>query len=862
MEEKKKGKKICLLVILLSLVFQMPGMGQLPVHAENAVQTEEAASTEGDSAGNADEEINTPQETEVSTEPLTQEIESEAKSSEPETESAEPETETGEPEEELIEIEKEKATEPITEEPKEEPLEEPKEEICLSQTAAGYEVLLTADPGVLPEGAVLSVHKIESQAEKDKIEEAIARNLDSGKEQIEEAISFDITLYDTEGNEIQPDSEKGNLTVTFKNVNTNQAENGEQTFFVYHVQDDYSDAEKVDCEVENSVVEFEASHFSTYTLTMLTAGAGSEVIAWYDGNNLYKADANGDMTSEIINYYDEAYKQGITQIKLSSGVTAIGNSAFWGCSSLTSIDLSNITVISPYAFYDCSSLANIDLSKVTAIGNSAFWGCSSLNSIDLSNVTTMDNHSFCRCTSLESVINLTKVRIIDVGVFHGCTKLAKIELSKVTAVGEGAFDHCSSLTSIDLSSVTTMGINSFRECASLKKVTNLTKVTTIEDGVFLGCTKLEEIDLSKVTVIGKTAFSRCSNLISIDLFSATTMGDNSFGECTTLERVTNLTKVATIEDGVFNGCTKLKEIDLSKVTVIGEAAFRNCSSLTSIDLSKVTAVGYCAFLNCRSLTSIDLSKVTSVGEGVFFNCRGLTSIDLSQVTTIGDNAFMLCSALEKITFKDTKLTSVGFSAFYKTKSPLIIQVPVGSESYFKTIFNSLVATEYRIVVEQASSSGKSSHKSSDPAPVTQASKQKAEVSDVLPTEGMPLESNSIPIVPGSVPVSEQKNGTKNTKAEADKESIATMKGRDSKLIEGDIKSIDQTKQEEDNETLQNKKDTTVQNGFDQNSADTIQATENAGSKGSAGWFLGIGAAVILPFGIISYRVRKIHKNLE
>ena len=64
-------------------------------------------------------------------------------------------------------------------------------------------------------------------------------------------------------------------------------------------------------------------------------------------------------------------------------VTSIGNYAFCGCSSLTSVTIpESVTSIGEYAFLDCSGLTSVTIgSSVTSIDRGAFYECSSLTDV-------------------------------------------------------------------------------------------------------------------------------------------------------------------------------------------------------------------------------------------------------------------------------------------------------------------------------------------------------------------------------------------------------------------------------------------------------------------------------------------------
>lgn len=126
------------------------------------------------------------------------------------------------------------------------------------------------------------------------------------------------------------------------------------------------------------------------------------------------------------------FRDQITSVVISPGVTSIGNSAFTLFSKLIHVDIADSVIsIGDRAFSYCSSLTDIKIPQsVTYIGGVVFRECTNLSSITLSNnITSIGPFAFEKCTNLTSITIPGSVISISRNVFDGCTSLNDIRYS-------------------------------------------------------------------------------------------------------------------------------------------------------------------------------------------------------------------------------------------------------------------------------------------------------------------------------------------------------------------------------------------------------------------------------------------------
>ena len=164
-----------------------------------------------------------------------------------------------------------------------------KPEFIQSQDFDGVTVTVSAKAGVLPEGTYAEI--LELPADEDDSEEV--------------SFFYDITLYDTEGEELSNEWQKnGSVEVSFTGKAIEEAKEEASEAKILHVDDDGQEetVEKVKLDkktMEEDGVSFEAEHFSTYGIRFYSLRAAEETVSDYESLKTAIANATPSEAVEI-----------------------------------------------------------------------------------------------------------------------------------------------------------------------------------------------------------------------------------------------------------------------------------------------------------------------------------------------------------------------------------------------------------------------------------------------------------------------------------------------------------------------------------------------------------------------------------
>ena len=238
------------------------------------------------------------------------------------------------------------------------------------------------------------------------------------------------------------------------------------------------------------VIQDEAFQYC-YSLSSITLPDGLKYLPSnaFDNTHYYNNEANWENGVLYIGNYLVATRE-MSHCSIKKGTKYIASGAFSGNNMLRSVTIPN---------------------SVTSIGESAFWGCESLTS------PIYNDHLFAYMpkTYSRAYTIPNGIKQIAEGAFSDCENLTSIIIpNSVKEIGDGAFSGCSSLTSVTIpNSVTSIGVAAFYYCKSLTSITIPNSVTSIEHDAFSGCSSLTSVSVPSRTEIDTPAFPEHTKVI-------------------------------------------------------------------------------------------------------------------------------------------------------------------------------------------------------------------------------------------------------------------------------------------------------------------------------------------------------------
>ena len=381
----------------------------------------------------------------------------------------------------------------------------------------------------------------------------------------------------------------------------------------------------------------------------------------------------GDMYnySSAVDFPWYQYASSITNVTLPSGLTNIGNFAFYGCSSLSAIILP---------------------ANVTSIGYSAFNSCSSLTSVIIpESVISMDNYAFYGCSSLSSVTLGTNLSSMGDYVFFNCGQLAELNILATTppAITTYTFDYAraSSMT-INLPEGSR---DAYMNDANWKLLLdgeisgtcgdNLTWYLNMSEGVLNISGYSAMYDYNSSDDVPWNNYREYITAISIP-DGMTNIGDYAFWNCYNLTSLTIGQNVSNIGNYALYGCFALTEINVAS----GNSTFSSENGVL-YNTDKTTLIQYP--IGKTEGTYTIPSNVNRIGNTAFSYSPNLASVSIpGSVTNIGVEAFSYCTALNAVSFQEG-VTTIDYAAFGECSSLQSISIPNSVETILLSLLEAV-----------------------------------------------------------------------------------------------------------------------------------------------------------------------------
>lgn len=471
--------------------------------------------------------------------------------------------------------------------------------------------------------------------------------------------------------------------------------------------------EPEDTSIEQNAIEQESASSEAMEEAASAVSGSLGDVQWTLENGVFTLYGEGELHHEYLEG-EAPYRDQITSVVISEGISNCGGSLFSGCTNLIRVTIpESVREIDQRAFRGCTGLTSISMpASLTKISSWAFSGCASLASVEIpASVTVIGRETFFNCTSLTSITIPRGVRELGYGAFAGCASLQSVtfegDAPELNVMREELVPwESEGLYTSPLPSGATVYYHEdaagWTEEAKAAMGEGLTWValeretepddtdTSGEEGASGTCGENLTWSLDKNGVLtisgtgemydyyidinnglnnpikGYAPWAELDVKVAVIQPGVTAVGSRAFTNCKSLSSVTIPNSVTEIGPAAFMQCTGLTEMMIpDSVTELAFNAFAYCTGLTEVGLPEsLISLGRECFRGCVSLTGVTLpSGVTAIEDLAFYECTGLKAVALPEsVTHIGVGSFCFCKALESVTFP-CAVNFVGYDAF-------------------------------------------------------------------------------------------------------------------------------------------------------------------------------------------------------
>ena len=398
---------------------------------------------------------------------------------------------------------------------------------------------------------------------------------------------------------------------------------------------------------------------------------------------------------------------GLEEIEIPPSVKRIGKGAFESCRALKKFEICLDTQIGERAFYGCVSLTTINeyepntipMELIKSAAADSFYACTGFKSakftakeqlakyIELINSCNIETVYIPATVNYEAYVSLLKIKsVVEVlpsnideqlptvrflKKMPPCSKnLKKLFIPQcINQITDGSFSECVKLTHLYLSpSVVVFDFHAFTNCTKLKKIVcHKNQKILIPENELPNGFRIETYGNTEVT----------HSIETIGISAELPKGTDSLSK-QMITKIIIPDGTAFIPEKAFSGMKSLREVEINaQIDRIEANAFCNCSRLKTITLpSSVSEIGEMAFAGCKSLEAITLPQgVKRLKQGTFKGCSSLTNVSgMDNVGYVEEDAFTDCIALKQIVFS-REIFSIK-NAFVNCTSLEMLVIPV------------------------------------------------------------------------------------------------------------------------------------------------------------------------------------------